>query len=516
MTERRQSYWTTLGQGAMVLGCGALSALIFPPFKLAAAGYAAMIWFLAYLLMEKRSKRQAFWLAYGYGAAFFVVGFSWISQALLIDDGKLAAFIAPAMLAIGGFFGLFWAIPALLAAMVTQMTARVMVFCGCYVVLEWVRSFIFSGFPWNLLGSALCFEPRLIQGAAYIGTYGLSLLLLLMCSGAAMLLYGLKQRRFYGAGVWLLAVPLGGLLLFGLRFYHLDGAEGKPLYVRLVQPSIPQTFKWHPALAAQNFHQYIELSRLGQKEGYRALDEVDLVVWGETASPYFLDRDAEHLEAIRAAVPLHGFLVTGMLRSGIEKGHLVPYNSLVVINHDGKIKDYYDKSHLVPFGEFLPLRQYLPDFMRPVADIVGDLGRGEKYKNIEVDGLPLMGGAICYESIFPKEVLNPQRKPEILLVLANDGWYGISSGPYQHLAAAQLRAVEEGVTVIRSANNGISAVIAPNGRINGVIDLNQVGIADVMVKAPFAYFSWYGKYGNLLPLGLILLLGLMALASKKR
>jgi apolipoprotein N-acyltransferase len=133
---------------------------------------------------------------------------------------------------------------------------------------------------------------------------------------------------------------------------------------------------------------------------------------------------------------------------------------LFVINDRGDILDYYDKSHLVPFGEYLPLREYLPDFMRPITNIVGTLGKGEKYKNIKVNGLPTMGGAICYESIFPSEVVNKKDKPELLLVLVNDGWYGISSGPFQHLVAAQMRAVEEGVTVIRSANTGISAVIA--------------------------------------------------------
>ena len=120
----------------------------------------------------------------------------------------------------------------------------------------------------------------------------------------------------------------------------------------------------------------------------------------------------------------------------MENGEIVPYNSMFVINHEAQIKDYYDKAHLVPFGEYLPFRKYLPKFMSPVADIIGKLGQGEKYKNIRVAGLPLMGGAICYESIFPKDVINPKNRPEILVVLANDGWYGISAGPYQHFVAA--------------------------------------------------------------------------------
>ena len=169
------------------------------------------------------------------------------------------------------------------------------------------------------------------------------------------------------------------------------------------------------------------------------------------------------------------------------------------------MKDYYDKAHLVPFGEYLPFRAYLPDFMTPVANVVGDLGQGEPFKNLQVQGLPLMGGAICYESIFPKGVINPKSKPEILLVLANDGWYGVSAGPYQHLAAAQMRAVEEGITVIRSANTGISAVILPNGDTIGGIGLNEEGVSDVVLPKVLAKDTMYGRYGNIVLLFLLLI-----------
>lgn len=149
--------------------------------------------------------------------------------------------------------------------------------------------------------------------------------------------------------------------------------------------------------------------------------------------------------------------------------------------------------------------------MAPVASVVGDLGSGEKYKKLQVAGLPLMGGAICYESIFPKEVLNPEQKPELLVVLANDGWYGVSAGPYQHLAAAQMRAVEEGITVIRSANTGISAVIAPNGDVSGLIGLNEEGVSDTALPKVLEKSTLYGRYGNIVPGGLLFFCLLLAL-----
>jgi len=497
-----------------VLGAGAVASLIFPPFTNAGAGYTALILFFMFLFGLPHTKKGLFWWTYLFGFAFYAVGFCWINNALLIDDDEFIAYVPLIILAIGLFFGLFWAIPALVSGWGKNIYAKMLVFTSVFVFMEWVRSFIFTGFPWNLLGTALSHNEALIQGAAYIGTYGLSLMLLLLCMGMVLIIRSAYRRRLDKGGILFIVVPLIFFIFAAPRFEVekcLMCDEMNDFIVRLVQPSIPQTFKWHPALAHKNFRQYIDLSKKGEQDGYLPLDSVSLVVWGETASPYFLDRDAEHLAEIKEAIPQGGFLATGVLRLSMEKGEIVPYNSLFIINDNAEIKDYYDKAHLVPFGEYLPFREYWPEFMSPVADIVGNLGRGEQYKNMHVSGLPVMGGAVCYESIFPKEVLNPREKPEILLVVANDGWYGVSPGPYQHLAAAQMRAVEEGITVIRSANTGISAVISPYGKILGRIGLNEVGIADVSLHHPLAFLTFYGRFGNIIPLVLVLLVLLLAL-----
>lgn len=483
-------------QGSFAFLCGGVAAFIFPPFVSNIAGYVALILFLAMLFAPNRSKKSLFWLAYVFGFSFYAVSFSWICNALLIDEQKFIAYVPGVFFAIGAFFALFWALPALALALGRSIYAKVLYFCSAFVVFEWIRSFIFTGFPWNLLGTALSFDVRLIQGAAYFGTYGLSLLLLLMLSGAAVFVSGLFCRRFDVKSLALISVPMLVLVGFALTYQPLQKGD---FVVRLVQPSIPQTFKWNRQMLEDNFQQYINLSKS------QPLDKVRLVVWGETASPFYLDRDEKHLREVTQAIPENGFLITGLLRAGMENGSLVPFNSMFVIDKQGYIRDYYDKSHLVPFGEYLPLRDYLPSFMEPVANVVGDLGKGEKFKNIQVPELPLMGGAVCYEVIFPKGVVNPLQKPEVLIVVANDGWYGVSAGPYQHLTAAQMRAVEEGVTVVRSANTGISAVIAPNGEIYGRIELNDIGISDVKLPIKLTRPTLYNLYGNLLPLVLILL-----------
>ncbi|MBQ8750230.1 MAG: apolipoprotein N-acyltransferase [Alphaproteobacteria bacterium] len=471
----------------LLLCAGGVAGLIFPPFNGAVLGYVAIILFLAYLYSFEKVDKKVFWRAYIFSFSFFIVAFSWICNALLIDGDKFINFIPVVILAIGGFFGLFLAIPAYLIKWGKNCYAKALIFCVGVVFFEWIRSFIFTGFPWNLFGSALSFNNGLLQGASIIGTYGLSFVFLLLLSGISILVLGIVRCKFYGKAIYFILFPV--LFLVGASLLY-EKQEIGDIKVRLVQPSIPQTFKWDEKSIYHNFREYIDLSKS------QNLDGVDIVVWGETATPYFLDRDERHLKEVTEAIAEDGFLITGLMRASFDGGEYQVYNSMFVIDDNGVIKDYYDKSHLVPFGEFLPFRKYLPDFMKPIAKVVGNIKRGEKYKNIRVKNLPLMGGAICYESIFPKEVLNKNEKPEILMVLANDGWYGVSAGPYQHLVASQLRAIEEGITVVRSANTGISAVIYPNGEIVGNIGLNEKGISDVNLPKILEYDTIYGMYGN--------------------
>jgi len=478
---------------------GGCASQIFPPFNGNIWGVISFVLFLSYLFYEKRSFKKNFKIGYLFGFSYFLFGFSWISNALLVDENQFVAYIPIVLLVIGLFFGLFIAFPSATVCFGKNIYQRALIFLLFFSIFEWIRSFIFTGFPWNLLGSALGFDTRLIVGASFIGVYGLSLVLLFLISGIAILLIGIKERKIYYGALVFIAISLL-FLGFSARCYEVikDGN----FMVRLVQPSIPQTFKWDKTLAEENFRKHINLSK---KEG---VEKVRLIVWGEAASPFHLDRDEIHLNEIMKIIPDNSLLVTGVLRAGIVNGEVVVYNSLFAIDNDRGIRDYYDKSHLVPFGEYLPLREYLPDFMQPIANVVGNMGKGEKYKTINLEGFPNIGGAICYESIFPKEVILNDKKPDVLLVLANDGWYGVSRGPYQHLVASQLRAIEEGVTVIRSANTGISAVIKPNGEIVGKIGLNEVGYSDVYLPNRLTKDTLYGKYGNniLFALWLILMI----------
>ena len=479
---------------------GGIGSLIFPPFTSVVWGYVSILSFMLYVFYKDYTKKQLFWWSYVYGIGFYIVGFAWINNALLLDE-DLVSYVPLNVLAIGLFFGLFWSVPFVISGLGKNIYSKMLYFCSSFVFVEWVRSFIFTGFPWNLLGTSLSFDVRLLQGASVVGTYGLSLCVLLVLCGVVLLILSAIKRKMYWGTLAFMLVPLIFIAVCAFRFDKTS--QDGDIKVRLVQPNIPQTYKWDSDKAYENFRKHIDMSK-GNNE------DVDMVVWGEAAVPYPLDRDINHLIEVTEAIPANGFLVTGLLRGAMEYGELVAYNSMFVINKMGDILDYYDKSHLVPFGEYLPLREYLPDFMRPVANIVGNLGKGEKYKNIKVNGLPVMGGAICYESIFPNEVLNKKDKPEILLVLVNDGWYGISAGPYQHLVASQMRAIEEGITIVRSANTGISAVIADNGEVLDSIDLNVAGAKDVVLPKVLSHNTIYGKFGNIIPLAIAVLLLVIA------
>ncbi|MBR2299177.1 MAG: apolipoprotein N-acyltransferase [Alphaproteobacteria bacterium] len=471
-------------QKTALLIAGVLSSLGFAPV------YALPLSFLGFLFAfmicdESSGYKHSALTGYIFGFGFYAAGFYWASNALLVDI-KTFGFLYPiALLGLGAFFGLFFILPFMVwhAFKNAGVWEKVFGFASTFVLMEYVRSFLLTGFPWNMMGTMFGFSDVLFQTASVVGTYGLSFILLVL-TGA---LYGLCQKQYKSAMAVAISV-LTVMSVFGvwrIRSYN-DGASA--LKVRLVQPSIAQSVKWDEQLLEENLETYIAMSR---KNG---VDGVKFVVWGETATAFDPRFSAYHRELIKRAVPQNGYLMTGLLRYDEQKDEL--YNSMSVIDDKGQTVAFYDKNHLVPFGEYIPFRKFLPDWIKPVANQISDFSRGEKYKTFELMGLPKFGALICYEVIFEDEVINRSNKPQFLVVVSNDGWYGTSSGPYQHLLSARFRAVEEGVTIVRSANNGISAVIDPLGQILGRIGLNEKGSIDVLLPEVMSVSTVYAKLGG--------------------
>ncbi|MCC7272172.1 MAG: apolipoprotein N-acyltransferase [Alphaproteobacteria bacterium] len=463
-------------------GLGAAAALALPPLYLIpalAVAFTGLVW----LLDGAARGRSAFWLGWWFGFGWFTAGLYWIAAALFVD---IARFWWMLPFTVTG-------LPALLAGTTGLATwiawqvgaggaARIAALAAAWTFGEWIREWAFSGFPWNLVGQVWGVSDASFQGAAVVGVLGLGLLAVLAAASPATL-----ADRAHGGRRWL---PLAGSLILasavvGWGAFRLSGADPGTvpgIVLRLVQASIPQTLKWDPAARLAIFQRHLALSRGA------GFERVTHVVWPETAGPSFLDRDPSARMALAAAVPPGGLLLTGTNRTTAEPTDPPRiWNSLQALDANGRILASYDKAHLVPFGEYLPARAVLGrmGLSKMTAGSI-DFSAGPGPRTLNLPGLPPVGPLICYEVLFPGAVVDPARRPEWLLNLTNDGWYGRTAGPHQHLAIARARAVEEGLPLVRSANNGISAVFDAYGRERGRLGLDVVGVLDAPLPRPIA------------------------------
>ncbi|PPR38256.1 MAG: hypothetical protein CFH35_01175, partial [Alphaproteobacteria bacterium MarineAlpha9_Bin5] len=366
---------------------------------------------------------------------------------------------------------------------------------------------VLGGFPWNLMGYVWGFSDNMIQVAAVTGVFGMSAVTVF---GAAVALTVVKVdgrfalRRWIWVGVaaaGLTAIWAGGALR--LSNAHEDMVEGVRL--RIVQANIAQHHKWLPDLRKAHFAEHLALTQMA------AMQRITHVIWPETATPYALGRDDRIRQMIGAVTPPDGLLITGAIR--ISKGEEAPqriWNSLRAISVSGDIVGSYDKMRLVPFGEYVPLRDWLP--IDKLVEGSRDYSRGNAERTLELEGLPLVGPLICFEVIFPGSVVDKTKRPQWLLNLTNDAWYGNSTGPYQHLVQARFRSVEEGLPLIRAANTGISAAVDAYGRVVTSLGLGERGVLDTGLPVALVGGTFYGKYGNfpvLFAVGLIFAIALV-------
>lgn len=492
-------------------GLGLLLTAALPPYHQFWAVFASFSGAL-YLCYHTERRLSLAALGYWFGFAYFAFGLSWIGNALLVDADKTGWLYPICLFAGGAFFGLFTIFPFVMTSFNKNIYGKILLFAGGWLlVTEWLRGFILTGFPWNPISSTLAFRPAFLQTAAIWGTYGLSMVLIIIASLPAVYLLKPTGKNLLSiVASFILTVVLWGYGDYILLYKIENISEAQSIMIRLVQPSIAQSMKWDKEELEKNLTQYIEMSTM------RDNHYIDFIVWGETASPFDLTYDNFHKRKLLRAVPKYGYLVSGFLRYENDGDRLIPYNSFAVMDRKGHIVDFYDKNHLVPFGEYIPFRQHLPSKIQPLANTVSEFGRGEKYKTIRIADHPEFAPLICYEIIFSGEVVRRQNKPKWMILLTNDGWYGLSSGPYQHLVAAQMRAVEEGISIVRSANSGISAVITPYGQILGRIGLAEKGISDVALKPDLAHPTLFGRYGNTIPLTMGLLMILIGLLPRLR
>lgn len=479
---------------AFAILMGAIAAGALPPVDvtpLLLVSFTALVW-----LTDAGTRRgDTFMLGWSFGFGFFVAGLYWIGAALLVDVADFWWLMPFAVLGIPAGLALFTGAAVLAANEVKRDlhlrgSARILILAVAWAGAEWLRGHILTGFPWNLVGygwsGAFPGSDAMLQVTSLVGAYGLSLITVTAAMLPARL--GDYDRGRYGAGiaaVLLIAVPMAG---GAVRLALAHDRFVPNVIIRLVQPSIPQSLKNDPSARLDNLRRLIALSSVPSKKPIAA------VVWPESSAPPFLERDAKLRQTLALAMPSGALLMAGDVRTDAAPAkpkHI--WDSLVILGPTGQVIGNYDKAHLVPFGEYVPLRHFLP--IKKITPGTMDFSAGPGPRTLPLPGLPSVGPMICYEAIFPGAVVDPTDRPAWMLNVTNDAWYGVTSGPFQHFAIARVRAVEEGLPLLRDGNNGITASIDPYGRVLSRLDLDAIGSIDVRLPRPLPP-TLYSAIGN--------------------
>jgi apolipoprotein N-acyltransferase len=453
---------------------GALSAAALPPFHIIPVLLVSVPGLLI-LLDAARSPAVAARRGWWFGLGHHVLGLYWVTEAILYEAARFWWLVPLAVPALAASLALFIAAACFMARLARPGWPRVLALAGAWVLADLARQFVLTGFPWNPWGSVWAMPGSIgdifIQPAAWISVHGLTLATLLL---AATPILGWRWRAA-GAGL-LVAWAAFGLIRLQQTVPSL------PLTVVLVQGNVAQGQKWNQDLAVRIFRDYLDLST----EARAAPPAV--MIWPETAFPGLLDVDEPARRAIDQATGGVPALI-GSIRFDAERR---PRNSLFVVLAGGATAGVYDKWHLVPFGEYIP--DWLP---LPIMVMPGNgFAPGPGPRTLQVSGLPPFGPLICYEAIFPGQIVDRDNRPAWLVNITNDAWFGNSTGPRQHLAAARMRAVEEGLALLRAANTGISAAFDAHGHELARIGMQTAGTLAVALPGalPATLFARFGLW----------------------
>jgi apolipoprotein N-acyltransferase len=454
-----------------------------------------------------------------FGFGYFVVGFYWIGHAFLVDAETFGWLLPIAVIGGPAYIAIYTGIGFACAHLLwSRGPLRILAFAVAMTAAEWLRGHALTGFPWNAFGYALASPLELAQAASLVGIWGLTFLAVAVFASPATL----TDERSETMRPWLPSlcalVVLALLALFGsLRLSRTPTSLVDGVELRIMQPNLQQDSKFNYSAKAQVMSQYIGLSSRANGLRPGGLRGVTHLIWPESAFPFYLTTEPDALAQIAALLPEGTVLITGADRIGAPPPSAAStdtHTSIYVIDHHGSVLALYDKVHLVPFGEFLPFQNLLERLgLMALTKVTGGLVAGDNRNPMPVPRTPPVRPLLCYEVIFADEMAARGERAGWLLNLTNDGWFGISSGPYQHFAQARLRAIEQGLPLVRAANTGISAVVDPLGRIIASLPLGTEGLLDAPLPQAIAP-TLYARFGDG-PAGL-LLAGALILVLRRR
>nr|WP_245514891.1 apolipoprotein N-acyltransferase [Jiella endophytica] len=502
------------------VGAGAVAALALPPLDFPAAAFIAfplLVWLLDGIGARPgliRTLLADFWIGWLFGFGYFVAGLWWLGSAMLVDAAAFAVFIPFAVLGLPAVLAVYFGLATMLARRFwSDSASRILVLAASFGLFEWLRSFVLTGFPWNEIGVLAAPTPMLMQSVSLIGLHGLSLLAVIVFAAPAVL-----ADRHHRLPVLLFAILVAaGHIGFGawrLSAHPTQFVDG--VDVSVVQANIAQSDKFDEAAAQKIFSKQIAVTEKGREarapnqtqeapaQGAKIISAAQkrqtLIVWPESSLPFILTERPEAVARLADMIRPGETLIAGAPRiEPLATGGELLYNSVIVVDDNGEIVDARDKVHLVPFGEYMPYGAFFERFgILNLSQMPGGFSPGTQREIVRLDGAPAFLPLVCYEAIFPAEIAASiaNDRPGFLVNDTNDGWFGRTPGPYQHLKLAEISAVAVGLPLVRAANTGISAVTDPYGREIDALALGATGTIESRLPAAAAATP-YSRLRNL-------------------
>jgi len=485
---------------------GALSALAMAPFNawpVLFVTFPVAVWLIDGSGTGRwRGVPAAAWAGWWFGFGYFVPGLYWIGYAFLVDAPTFGWLLPVAVCGLPAYLALFTALGFALARLLwTRDATRVLALAISLTASEWLRGHLLTGFPWNAFGYALTEPLALAQSISLLGLWGLTFLSVAIFAAPAVLIDDRDvTRRPWLAPVAAVLVLAAMAVFGGVRLARSPTVPVAGVKLRVMQPNLQQDVRFNYAAKAQVMQKYLELSDRATGPQTTGVRDASILIWPESAFPFFLTREADAMAQIAELLPRGTVLITGSVRAPeLPPGMRITraYNSIYAIDHDGTVLSVYDKLHLVPFGEFLPFQALMEKIgFVQLTKVQGGFIPGDRRRAMELPSAPRVLPLICYEAAFPDEIDARDERVGWIVNLTNDAWFGISTGPYQHLQQTRVRAIEQGLPVVRAANSGISAVIDPLGRIVARLDLGVEGVFDSTLPAAIRP-TIYARFGDL-------------------